>query len=103
MSDAGQTGQTGLSRDSGTDTAVERWIRMHHDDVVRLGFPIDGYLAERDTTRRLQLRLGEARRIDEHRAARIAELDAELAAMHDEAGHATARIRELEAEPEASE
>lgn len=30
--------------------------------------------------------------------AHIAELEAELTAMHDEAGHATARIRELEAD-----
>ena len=69
----------GLPRDSGADTAVERWIRAHYDDAVRLGFPIDGYLAERDTTRRLQRRLGEASRIDGHRVARIAQLEEDLA------------------------
>lgn len=49
-----------IPHESGSDTAVERWIRTHPELVAASGFPSDGYLAERDTTRRLQQRAGES-------------------------------------------
>ena len=53
--------ETGLPFNSGTDTAVERWLREYFHSATALGFPMAAYVSERDTQRRLQDSLAEAK------------------------------------------
>jgi hypothetical protein len=123
MTDAGQA--AALNDASIEAEQITRWLERHADIAYKWGFPMVAWRAVLADRRRLAAELEEITDLDrsalkhqelkDERAravrmwhnekkradqaeARVAELGAELTAMHDEAGYATARIRELEVE-----
>lgn len=90
---ADRDAETGLPFDSGVDTAVERWFRTHFHAAQTLGFPMAGYVAERDTQRRLQ-----DRRANREAERELGRLRQEIVDAHGEATAEAVRADVAEAQ-----